>query len=212
MKRLTARAWSGCCATRARPAFALERLREIDAEHLVYESVKPGPGGSVRVMLTPLELIERLAALMPPPRRHRHRYYGVLAPNAPLCAQVTALACVPESPTAPLVTASESGPPAQPAPDYAGVRMRSAHRLAKAARRRPDRVCQGPLAPRVAAAASSAIAATHGHPRAAILASLSGSVRTRSRRTTAVRAYQSLEHLRKWRRFSFPSACRARLL
>ena len=47
----------------ARPAFALERLREIDAERLVYESVKPGAGGSVRLMLTPLELIERLAAL-----------------------------------------------------------------------------------------------------------------------------------------------------
>jgi hypothetical protein len=92
----------------ARPAFALERLREIDAEHLVYESVKPGPGGSVSLMLTPLELIERLAALIPPPRRHRHRYYGVLAPNAPLRAQVTALAGVPESPTAPLVTATET--------------------------------------------------------------------------------------------------------
>ncbi|MBK8385045.1 MAG: transposase [Candidatus Accumulibacter sp.] len=60
----------------ALPAFALEALREIDAEHLVYESVKPGPGGSVSLMLTPLELIERLAALIPPPRRHRHRYYG----------------------------------------------------------------------------------------------------------------------------------------
>jgi hypothetical protein len=29
----------------ARPAFALERLREIDADHLVHESIKPGPGG-----------------------------------------------------------------------------------------------------------------------------------------------------------------------
>jgi hypothetical protein len=48
----------------ARPAFALERLREIDAEHLVYESVKPGAGGSGSLMLTPLELIERLAALV----------------------------------------------------------------------------------------------------------------------------------------------------
>ena len=47
----------------ARPAFALERLREIDAEHLVYESVKPGPGGSVSLVLTPLELLDRLAAL-----------------------------------------------------------------------------------------------------------------------------------------------------
>ena len=38
----------------ARPAFALERLREIDAEHLVHASVKPGPGGRVSLMLTPL--------------------------------------------------------------------------------------------------------------------------------------------------------------
>ena len=76
----------------ARPVFALERLRQIDPEHLAYESVKPGPGGSVSLLLTPLELIERLAALIPPPRRHRHRYYGVLAPNAPLRAAVTALA------------------------------------------------------------------------------------------------------------------------
>ena len=47
-------------------------------------------------------------ALIPPPRRHRHRYYGVLAPNAPLRAQVTALVGVPESPTTPLVTATET--------------------------------------------------------------------------------------------------------
>ena len=70
----------------ARPAFALERLREIDPEHLVYESVKPGPGGSVSVILTPMQLLDRLAALIPPPRRHRHRYVGVLAPNSPLRA------------------------------------------------------------------------------------------------------------------------------
>ncbi len=43
-------------------------------------------------MLTPLELIERVAQLVPPPRTHRHRYYGVLAPNWPLRAAVTAMA------------------------------------------------------------------------------------------------------------------------
>ena len=70
----------------ARPAFALEHLREIDPEHLVYESVKPGPGGSVSLMLTPMQLLDRLAALIPAPRRHRHRTCGVLAPNSPaLC-------------------------------------------------------------------------------------------------------------------------------
>jgi len=29
----------------ARPAFALERLREIDPEHMFHERIKPGPWG-----------------------------------------------------------------------------------------------------------------------------------------------------------------------
>ncbi|MBK8891243.1 MAG: transposase [Dechloromonas sp.] len=106
----------------ARPAFALERLRQIDPEHLVYESIKPGPGGSVSLLLTPLELIDRLATLIPPPRRHRHRYYGVLAPNAPLRAAVTALAGAKD--VAPLpsamteaVSAPEPGTTVPNAPD-----------------------------------------------------------------------------------------------
>ena len=40
----------------------------------------------------PLELIDRIAALIPPPRIHRHRYYGVLAPNSPLRAAAVAMA------------------------------------------------------------------------------------------------------------------------
>ncbi|HEX8010226.1 MAG TPA: transposase, partial [Casimicrobiaceae bacterium] len=59
------------------------RLLEVDAEHLLYASTKPGPGGSGPLRLTPLELIDRLAALVPPPRVHRHRDFGVLAPKAP---------------------------------------------------------------------------------------------------------------------------------
>ena len=47
------------------------------------------------IILTPLELIDRIAALVPPPRTHRHRYYGVLAPNSPLRAAVTAPAAAP---------------------------------------------------------------------------------------------------------------------
>ena len=47
---------------------------------------------TARLHLTPLELIDRIAALVPPPRTHRHRYFGVLAPNSPLRAAVTALA------------------------------------------------------------------------------------------------------------------------
>jgi hypothetical protein len=36
------------------------------------------------ITLTPLELIARIAALMPPLRTHRYRNFGVLAPNSPL--------------------------------------------------------------------------------------------------------------------------------
>jgi hypothetical protein len=38
-----------------------------------------------------LELISRLAALVPPPREYRHRYYGLLAPNSPLRIAAVAL-------------------------------------------------------------------------------------------------------------------------
>jgi Putative transposase len=44
--------------------------------------------------LTPLELNDRIAALVPPPRTHQHRYFGVLAPNSPLRAGVTAMAAL----------------------------------------------------------------------------------------------------------------------
>jgi hypothetical protein len=63
----------------ARPPFALDRLRELDREHLIYEHPKPGPGGSGPRLLTPLELLDRLAVLVPPPRIHRHRYFGARA-------------------------------------------------------------------------------------------------------------------------------------
>ena len=75
----------------ARPPFALEHLQQLDAEHLVYHSPKPGLDGSSDLVLTPLELIGKIAALVPPPRSHRHRYFGVLAPNSPLRAAVIAL-------------------------------------------------------------------------------------------------------------------------
>ena len=83
----------------ARPPFAMERLRKEGAA-LVYRCAKQRsePSSDKRgakadeLTLTPLELIERIAALVPPPRTHRHRYFGVLAPNSPLRCAVTALA------------------------------------------------------------------------------------------------------------------------
>jgi hypothetical protein len=64
----------------------------------VYRLPQPQPDGRAELQLTPLELIERRAALIPPQRINRHRYHGVLAPNEPLRAQVTALARQPPAP------------------------------------------------------------------------------------------------------------------
>jgi len=44
------------------------------------------------VELTPFEFLDRLADLVPPPRKRRHRYHGVFAPNHKLRRAVTALA------------------------------------------------------------------------------------------------------------------------
>jgi hypothetical protein len=58
--------------SRTSPSFlALERLQEIDPAQRVYESVKPGPGGSVRLVLTPLELRDRCAIAWRCRFRHR---------------------------------------------------------------------------------------------------------------------------------------------
>jgi hypothetical protein len=70
----------------ARPPFALERLEQVCDDELIYRLPKAQADGSTQLRLTPLELIDRLAALIAPPRIHRHRYHGVLAPNSPLRA------------------------------------------------------------------------------------------------------------------------------
>ncbi len=60
---------------------------------LVYHCPKRQSGGKHGdLILTPLESIDRIAALIQPPRIHRHRYYGVLAPNSPLRAAAVAMA------------------------------------------------------------------------------------------------------------------------
>ncbi len=48
--------------------------------------------GRTEILLTPLQFLARLVHLLAPPRKHRHRYYGVLAPRARLRPVVTATA------------------------------------------------------------------------------------------------------------------------
>jgi hypothetical protein len=96
----------------ARPPFALERLsvtrdafgsitciRSVLPRHKAATWVGPGrgrkstrPGANGVVELAPFEFLDRLADLVPPPRKHRHRYHGVFAPNHRLRRAVTSLA------------------------------------------------------------------------------------------------------------------------
>ena len=45
---------------------------------------------SIELRLSASEFLDRVAALIPPHRKHQHRYFGVLAPNSPWRALVAA--------------------------------------------------------------------------------------------------------------------------
>jgi hypothetical protein len=66
-----------------RPPLALARLTESSSDQLLYQFRRPWRDGSTALLLDPLELLERRAALVPPPRRPLVAYHGVLAPRAP---------------------------------------------------------------------------------------------------------------------------------
>jgi hypothetical protein len=68
----------------ARGAVALERLAEDAHGDLVYTFIKPWSDGTTGITLSPLELLEKLAALVPLPRVHLVRYAGCLAPHSKL--------------------------------------------------------------------------------------------------------------------------------
>jgi hypothetical protein len=65
-----------------RPPLARERLTESPGGQLRYQFRRAWHDGSTARLLDPLELLERLAALVPPPRRPWLAYHGVLAPRA----------------------------------------------------------------------------------------------------------------------------------
>jgi hypothetical protein len=70
------------CRYVARPPLATGRLARIDDERLSFQLKTPWADGTTHLILSPLELIEKLAALVPPPRVNLVRYHGVLAAHA----------------------------------------------------------------------------------------------------------------------------------
>lgn len=70
------------CRYVARPPVATGRLSKLADGRLLYQLKRRWRDGTTAILFTPDELIEKLAALVPPPRIHTVRYHGVLGPRA----------------------------------------------------------------------------------------------------------------------------------
>ena len=84
------------CRYITRPALANERVQDNAAGQVVLRLKTAWRDGTTHLVMSPLEFMQRLAALVPRPRLHLIRFHGVLAPNARLRALV-----VPQEPEPP---------------------------------------------------------------------------------------------------------------
>ena len=82
------RALEQLCRYITRPALANERVQTNAAGQVVLKLETPWRDGTTHLVMSPLEFMQRLAALVPRPRLHLIRFHGVLAPNAKLRALV----------------------------------------------------------------------------------------------------------------------------
>ncbi|MFN8737048.1 MAG: transposase [Betaproteobacteria bacterium] len=76
------------CRTITRPALSDERVQLNAAGQVELKLKTPWRDGTTHLVMSPLEFMQRLAALVPRPRLHLIRFHGVLAPNAKLRALV----------------------------------------------------------------------------------------------------------------------------
>jgi hypothetical protein len=96
------------CRYTGRPPLALERLSLLPDGRLLYRLKRHWRNGTTHMVFEPLELIEKLAALVPPPRFNLVRYHGILAPGSRYRGLV-----VPQGPDAGVT--DDSGHPGCPA-------------------------------------------------------------------------------------------------
>jgi hypothetical protein len=76
------------CNYVSRPPLAQGSLQRISAEEYAFKLKTPWSDGTTHLIFSVMELIEKLAALVPPPRVNLVRYHGIIAPNAKNRAQV----------------------------------------------------------------------------------------------------------------------------
>ena len=87
------------CRYAARPPLAAERLSQSADGRLIYQLKQRWRDGTTHVGFEPLELLEKLAALVPPPRVNLVRYHGVLAPASRNRARVVPAGKAEDTPT-----------------------------------------------------------------------------------------------------------------
>ena len=85
------------CRYITRPALGHKRLSRTRAGEVVLQLKTPYRDGTTHLVMTPLEFLQRLAALVPRPRLHLIRFHGVLAPNATLRSQIVPGEANPET-------------------------------------------------------------------------------------------------------------------
>jgi Putative transposase len=83
------------CRYLLRPAVAQDRLRLLDDGHVVLTLKTAWVDGTRQLVFEPLELLEKLAALVPRPRINLVLYHGVLAPHSGWRARVVAYGVPP---------------------------------------------------------------------------------------------------------------------
>ena len=99
------------CRYAGRPPLAAERLSALPDGRLLYRLKRRWRDGTTHMIFEPIELVEKLAALVPPPRFNLIRYYGVLAPAAAFRSLV-----IPES-----ESPTDSPPPHASCPAKPGI-------------------------------------------------------------------------------------------
>jgi putative transposase/transposase-like zinc-binding protein len=70
------------CRYMGRPPVATQRLSRLAEGRLLYRLKRRWRDGTSHILFEPQELLEKLAALVPPPRFHQVRYHGILGPAA----------------------------------------------------------------------------------------------------------------------------------
>ena len=92
-----------------------ERISLSDDGNILY-ALKSSYDGATHVMFSPMELIEKLASIIPPPYKHQVNYYGCLSSHSKLRAEIVG---------SPVVAVLQQAGPRQEGQDMGGIELES---------------------------------------------------------------------------------------